>query len=97
MTIIFTTVMIGILIGLLNFHSSTSTFEDAVLVAGGLAESISDFFILIKPSMNILLNYSNGNGFANFVLYIMETLILYIVMLLVMSKIYLKGAKRSND
>ena len=97
MTIIFTTLMIGILIGLFNFHSSTSTFEEAVLEAGGLAESISDFFILIKPSMNILLNYRNWNGFVNFALYIVETLILYIVMLLIMSQIYLEGAKRNND
>ena len=55
-TIFFTTLMIGIVIGLFNFNSNrnTSSFEEAVLVANGLAESISDFLVLIKPSMNIL-------------------------------------------
>ena len=59
-TIILTSIIVGCVIGLLNYNSgvSTSGFQDAVLVANGLAESISNFFILIKPIMNTLLNYN---------------------------------------
>ena len=98
MTIIFTALIIGLLIGILNHNSSnmnTSGFENAVLVTNGLAESISDSFILIKPSMNILLNYDNPKGCFNFVVYILESISIYVIFLLIMSKIYLKGAKRN--
>lgn len=98
-TIIFTTLIVGILIGLFNSNSgvSTSGFKDAVLVANGLAESISDFFVLIKPSMNILLNYDNLSGLTNFILYVAESIIVYVAILWIMSMIYLKGAKRNNN
>ena len=66
-------------------------------MANGLAESISDFFILIKPSMSILLNYNNWNGLSNFILYVAESIVVYIVILWIMSTIYLKGAKRNNN
>ncbi|MBR1540575.1 MAG: hypothetical protein IJ629_05390 [Clostridia bacterium] len=94
-TIILTTLVVGMIIGLLNYHSnvSSSEFESAVLVANGLAESISDFLILIKQSMNILLNYDNMNGFWNFLLYVLESLAIYVIILIVMAKIYLEGAK----
>ena len=98
-TIIFTTLIVGSVIGLFNFNSgvNSSGFKDAVLVANGLAESISDFFILIKPSMSILLNYNNWNGLSNFILYVAESIVVYIVILWIMSTIYLKGAKRNNN
>lgn len=85
----------GIVLGIFNFNSNinASGFENAVLVTNGLAESISDFLVLIKPSMNILLNYDHMEGLWNFLLYIVESVVVYVVTLWIMSKIYLKGAK----
>jgi hypothetical protein len=42
--------------------------------------------------MNTLLNYDNIEGFKNLILYIIENVLCYIVIIELMSKIYLKGA-----
>ena len=42
--------------------------------------------------MNTLLNYDNIEGFKNLILYIIENILCYIVIIELMSKIYLKGA-----
>ena len=98
-TIILTVVVVGIVMVFMSIDSdmSVSSFEEVVLVTNGLSESISNFFILIKPSMNILLNYDNLTGLWNFAIYIVESFITYYVLLLIMSKIYLKGAMRNYN
>lgn len=94
-TIILTTLIVGIVIGLLNYNSSVSgeEFESAVLVANGLSESVSDFLVLIKQSQNVLLNYNRLEGFWNFLIYLAESIAVYVVIIWIMSKIYLDGAK----
>ena len=42
--------------------------------------------------MNTLLNYDNINGLKNLILYIVENVLCYVVIIELMSKIYLKGA-----
>lgn len=93
-TIILSIILIGVIMGLFNNqnHMSVSIFKDIILRANGLAESIADYFVLIKPIMNTLLNYDNISGLKNLILYIFENVICYEIMLFVMSKIYLKGA-----
>lgn len=92
-TIIFTLLIITLLTT--NFNNtpafSTSYFETLVLRANGLAENISNTFVLIKPIMNTLLNYGNVEGIRNFVIYIIENIACYIIGIFIMSKIYLKG------
>ena len=94
-TILLTVFIVGIITYLFNINSrmSVSKFENIILAANGLAESISNYFILIKPIMNTLLNYNNINGFINFILYTVESVVLYLLFIAIMSKIYLKGAK----
>ena len=93
-TLILTTLIIGIITSSFNAQKdfSLSTITNIVLKANGVAESIADYFILIKPIMNTLLNYDNIEGFKNLILYIIENILCYIVIIEVMSKIYLKGA-----
>lgn len=71
---------------------SVSIFKDLILRANGLAESIADYFVLIKPIMNTLLNYDNLEGFKNLIIYYLESIICYVSILFIISKIYLKGA-----
>ena len=93
-TIIFTVIVISLIT--VNFRAqdnlSAQGFENMLLKANGLAESISNSFVLIKPIMNTLLNYDNIEGFKNLVIYIIENIICYILGIFIMSKIYLKGA-----
>lgn len=93
-TLILTTIIIGIITSSFNAQKdfSLSAITNIVLKANGVAESIADYFILIKPIMNTLLNYNNIEGFKNLILYIIENILCYIVIIEVMSKIYLKGA-----
>lgn len=97
-TIILTFFIVGIVTGLLNANArmSVTRFESIILAANGLAESIANYFVLIKPIMNTLLNYHDGNGMINFGLYVLESILTYLFILWGMSKIYLKGAKRNN-
>ncbi len=93
-TLILTTLIIGIITSSFNAQKdfSLSTITNIVLKANGVAESIADYFILIKPIMNTLLNYDNIEGFKNLILYIIENILCYIVIVELMSTIYLKGA-----
>lgn len=75
-----------------NADFSVSNFETVVLRANGLAESIADSFILIKPIMNTLLNYDKIEGFQNLMVYLLENILCYVGAVWIMSKIYLKGA-----
>ncbi len=71
---------------------SVRTVTDIVLTTNGIAETIADYFILIKPIMNTLLNYDNLLGLKNLILYIVENIICYVIIVYIISKIYLKGA-----
>lgn len=97
-TIILTVLIVTLITGLFNSNSrmSVSRFENIILAANGLAESIANYFVLIKPIMNTLLNYDNINGILNLGIYVLESFVAYYIILFLMSKIYLKGAKRNN-
>lgn len=71
---------------------NVSDFENSVLRINGISEKIAEQFILIKPIMNTLLNYNNIKGIQNLVLYLLESGLTYILGILAISKIYLKGA-----
>lgn len=71
---------------------SIQSITEIVLQTNGIAEKISEYFILIKPIMKTLLNYNNINGFRNLILYFVENIITYIVIVYIISNIYLKGA-----
>ncbi len=97
--VIYITVILSIFI--LTFITSTfnsidnfsiQSITEIVLKTNGIAEEIANYFILIKPIMNTLLNYNNINGFKNLVLYFAENIITYILIIYIISKIYLKGA-----
>lgn len=94
-TIVLAVIIVGFVTGLFNnnYRMSVSGFENVILATNGLAESISNYFILIKPIMKIMLNYNNSLGFINFVIYFLESFITYLLLIYIMSKIYLKGAK----
>ncbi len=93
-TIIFTFFIISLLTMNYNVpqNFTVTIFQDLILQANGLAESVADSFVLIKPIMNTLLNYNNIEGIKSFVLFFFENIIIYILGIIFMSKIYLKGA-----
>lgn len=80
----------------LNFNTSTnieiSLIENLIFKANGLAESLADKFVLIKPIMNTLINYSNVEGLKNFLIFAIENILFYVLGVFIISKIYLKGA-----
>ena len=94
LTIILAIILLGAFTNTIStpIDSSVSNFETIALQANGLAESIADSFVLIKPIMNTLLNYDNVNGLKNIIIYILESIICYIACIFIMSKIYVKGA-----
>mgnify|MGYP004669815283 CR=1 FL=1 len=75
-----------------SINLNVSDFENSVLRINGISEKIAEQFILIKPIMNTLLNYNNIKGIQNLVLYLLESGLTYILGILAISKIYLKGA-----
>ena len=93
-TLILTSLIVGIITSSFNSQQdfSVSNVKNIILKANGVAESIADSFVLIKPIMNTLLNYNNMEGLKNLILYMLESLICYIVVIELMSKVYLKGA-----
>ena len=93
-TLILTTLIVGMITSSFNSQQnfSVSVVKNVILKANGVAETIAEYFILIKPIMNTLLNYDNVEGLKNLVIYIIENILCYIFVIWLMSKIYLKGA-----
>ncbi len=91
-TIIISAILIDLIFtGFKPIKVTKQEFEAAVLKPNGLATMIADKIELIKPIMNTLLNYNNENGIKNLSIYIVESIVMYILGILVISKIYLKG------
>lgn len=93
-TLILTTLIVGMITSSFNSQQnfSVSVVKNVILKANGVAETIAEYFILIKPIMNTLLNYDNVEGLKKLVIYIIENILCYIFVIWLMSKIYLKGA-----
>ena len=93
-TIILATLLIGIITSLFNSTSyiDVTDFKSIVLKTNGLANTLADSFILIRPIMDTLANYDRILGFRNLLLLIVENVVCYFVVLFIMSKIYLNGA-----
>ncbi len=94
-TVILTIIILAFVLGGMDQTTeeiSVSSVEKLILQVDGLANEISNKFILIKPIMNILVNYNNILGIKNLLIYIVETFLIYKIVVLVTSKIYLKGA-----
>lgn len=75
-----------------NINFSIVEFKETVFRMNGISEEIANRFILIKPTMSTLLNYNNIVGLRNCILYILESIVTYIVGVFIISKVYLKGA-----
>lgn len=75
-----------------NINFSIAEFKETVFRINGISEEIANRFVLIKPTMNTLLNYNNIVGLRNCILYILESIVTYIVGVFIISKVYLKGA-----
>ena len=94
LTIIFAILILGFVTMSFNTteNISVSGFENVILQANGLAETIADYFVLIKPIMSTLQNYNNMQGLQNLLIYLVENIICYVIVVFIVSKIYLKGA-----
>lgn len=93
-TLILTTLIVGVITSSFNSQQdlSVSAVKNVILKANGVAETIADYFVLIKPIMNTLLNYDNIDGLKSLIIYAIENIICYVFVIWFMSKIYLKGA-----
>ena len=67
-------------------------FSDMLLRTNGMSEDLSKKFIFLKPIMNIINNYNNIDGLKNMLFFIGETIAIAGISLVIISKIYLKGA-----
>ena len=67
-------------------------FSDMLLRTNGMSEDLAEKFIFLKPIMNIINNYNNIDGLKNMLLFIGETIAIAGISLVIISKIYLKGA-----
>jgi ABC-2 type transport system permease protein len=92
--IILTIFLVGIVTSMFTSTDTLSktAITEIILKTNGVAEKIADYFILIKPIMNTLLNYNNINGLKNLIIYVIENIVCYILVINIIAKIYLKGA-----
>lgn len=71
---------------------SLERFTEKMLEVNGLIELISEYFIILKPIMNSLINYETMTGIVNIFIFTIESLVTYYLSTWIISKIYLKGA-----
>lgn len=71
---------------------SEELFTEKMLQANGLVELVSDYFIILKPIMNSIINYQNISGLQNLLIFALQSIVLYYLITWIISKIYLKGA-----
>ncbi len=75
-----------------NSELTDQDMANKLVQTNSTIETYSKFFITIKPAMNALLNFDSIKGFVNIGILLVETIAVYIVVLLVISKTYLKTA-----
>ena len=93
LTIIISAIIIDVILtGFGTNRFSISEFRESILIENYLAEEIANHFKLIIPIMNSLLNYDNIDGIKNIILYLGISLLTYLFSLIIISKLYLKGA-----
>ena len=92
-TIIITVIILNIIIAILSPNSKMDldTFRTSITGANGLALTIANRFVIIRPIMNSLIYYNTTDGIKYLVLYVFENVLFYIGALLIISPIYLKG------
>ena len=93
-TIIIAVIVLNILLAIFGGQASIlNLFSEEVLkTENGLGNEISNSFKLIVPIMDSLQNYSNLDGIKSLCLYVLESILIYIISILIISPIYLKGA-----
>ena len=86
--------LIDAIIGIGNSKTeiSVGTIKDQVLEVNGLANTLASSFVLIKPIMTSLQNYETITGLKNILIYSFGSIATYIVSIIIISPIYLKGA-----
>ena len=72
--------------------TSVTDFEESVFQANGIAREISKQSRFLETIMNILLNYKTIVGLKKMLVYVAESVLIYIAGLFIISKVYLKGA-----
>ena len=92
-TIIATIIVLNIIIALLspNAQMDLDTFRNAITGANGLALTIANRFIVIRPIINSLVYYETSEGTKYLLIYVAENILFYIGALTIISPIYLKG------
>lgn len=93
-TIALSAVLLSIVTSLFSSNDlvTVSSFKSMVFKTNGIAQTLSDNFILLKPIMETLLNYDKITGLKNLIILVIENVVCYFVILEIMSKIYLEGA-----
>ena len=93
-TIVLSAILISIVSSLFNSNSliTVNDFRTMIFKTNGIASTLSDNFVLLKPIMETLINYDKITGFKNLIILIIENVACYIIVLEIMAKIYLDGA-----
>lgn len=87
------TLVFVVLVQFLNSSNTTITDEELgnmLVETNGLIRIYSDIFITIEPTVNSLINYNNLNGIFNIIILFLETVSIYVIGSLIISKIYIK-------
>ena len=92
-TIVLALIVLNIVLALTGGQVSIlKLFDKQILMTeNGIANEITKGFKLIKPIMDSLQNYNSIFGLKSFAMYIIESIMIYIVTILLISPIYLKG------
>ena len=92
--IVLAVIVVGVITsGFSDFQlTSVTDFEESVFQANGIAREISKQSRFLETIMNILLNYKTIVGLKKMLVYVAESVLIYIAGLFIISKVYLKGA-----
>ena len=91
--IVLALIMLNVVLSLTGGQVSIfKLFDEQILITeNGIANEITNGFKLIRPIMEALQNYNTIYGLKSFAIYIIESIMIYIVAILFISPIYLKG------
>ncbi len=75
-----------------DIEFSLEAIDKMILSANGISFAIADYFVLLRPIMYAMINYNTTFGLKYLFIYFIETMVLYVAVLWIISKVYLKGA-----
>lgn len=82
--------IVGIQLISVGEEKTTDELVELLMQTNGIVSMYSKYFITLEPTIQTILNYNNINGIANFGILLLETFVIYFIIVKILSVFYIR-------